>query len=72
MSATVDTAGPDLMTAAEVALKLRVRPWFVTERCRSGAIRATKPGKTWLISAADFAAYLERHANRPADEEAAS
>jgi len=54
-----------LLTAAEVAAKLRVTPWFVTERCRSGAIRASKPGKSWLISWADVEAYLDQHSNRP-------
>lgn len=61
---------PDYLTAAEVAKKLRVLPWWVTERCRSGDIRATKPGKTWLIAPADLDAYLERHTNRPAGDAA--
>ena len=59
---------PDPMTAAEVASLLRVTVWFVTERCRSGEIRATKVGKSWRITHADYAAYLAANANRPADE----
>lgn len=61
-----EASEPDLMTAAEAAAKLRVTPWFITERCRSGEIRAAKPGKTWLIRPADLDDYLERHSNTPA------
>jgi excisionase family DNA binding protein len=63
-----------LLTAAEVAVRLRVTPWFVTERCRSGEIRASKPGKSWLIAPADVEAYLDQHSNRPvgADESGAA
>lgn len=58
---------PRLMTAREVAKRLRVTPWAVTEACRRGNLRATRPGKFWLISEEDFQAYLERHRNQPAE-----
>lgn len=58
-----EVAEPALMTAAEAAAKLRVTPWFVTERCRSGEIRATKPARTWLILPADLDAFIARHFN---------
>jgi excisionase family DNA binding protein len=54
---------PDLLTVAEVADILRATPWFVTAECRAGTLRASKPGKSWLISRPDLQAYLDRHAN---------
>jgi hypothetical protein len=42
---------------------LRATPWFVTAECRAGTLRASKPGKSWLISRPDLQAYLDRHAN---------
>ena len=64
----MESSGVDYLTAAEAAAVMRVTPWSVTEKCRSGEIRASKPGKSWLIAAADLQAYLDKHANRPADE----
>lgn len=65
---TTISGHPDPMTPAEVAALLRVKQWFVTERCRSGEIRAYKVGQSWRISHADYLAWKEANANRPADE----
>ena len=46
------------LTAGEVADILRVKPQQVLEMCREGRLRATKPGKTWLITAEDVEAYI--------------
>lgn len=58
------------LTVPEVADVLRVGPFTVIELCRSGALRASKPGKSWLVDPADLRAYLDAHANRPARESA--
>lgn len=54
------------LTASEVAKVLRVGDFTVIELCRSGQLRASKPGKSWLVDPADLRAYLDAHANRPA------
>lgn len=54
------------MTAAEAAEILRITPWQAVKLCRDGEIRATKPGKSWLIDEADLDAYLAAHTNREA------
>ena len=46
-------------TAAEAAPLLRVNPWTVRELCRTGALKANRPGKVWLIDPADLQAYIE-------------
>lgn len=53
-----------LLTAAEVAERLRTNMWFITSECRAGRLKASKPAKQWLISEAAVDAYLE--ANTPA------
>lgn len=54
------------MTAAEAAEILRITPWQAVKLCRDAEIRATKPGKSWLIDEADLDAYLAAHTNREA------
>jgi excisionase family DNA binding protein len=46
------------LTAGEVADRLRVGTYQVVELCREGKLRATKPGKMWLILPADLEAYI--------------
>jgi excisionase family DNA binding protein len=41
-----------LLTASEVAERLRVSPIHIVKLCRAGKIPATKPLGTWLIPAA--------------------
>jgi excisionase family DNA binding protein len=51
------------LTAPEVAEILRIGTYQAIVLCRSGAIRASKPGKSWLVDPADLRAYLKAHAN---------
>ncbi|WP_158546618.1 helix-turn-helix domain-containing protein [Haloferax sp. Atlit-4N] len=46
------------LTANEVAPRLRMRSYEVARLCREGKLRATKPGKTWLILHEDLEAYI--------------
>jgi excisionase family DNA binding protein len=52
-----------LLTAAEAAEVLRITPIQAVKLCRRGELRATKPGKSWLIDAEDLDAYLDAHSN---------
>ena len=51
------------LTAPEVADILRIGTYQAIVLCRTGAIRASKPGKSWLVDPADLRAYLDAHAN---------
>ena len=63
----MDTIRPvKLLTAAEVAEILRTNPWQVTSECRAGKLRASKPGKSWLIEEAAIRDYLADHTPAPA------
>lgn len=46
------------LTALEVAPMLRMTGVEVVRLCREGKLRATKPGKAWLILPADVSAYI--------------
>lgn len=66
-----DSPTPGVSThllAHEVADVLRVSTIRVGRLCQSGELRATKPGKFWLIHPADLQAYLDAHSNRQAEE----
>lgn len=54
---------PEHLTALEVAAVLRMKPYAVAELCKTGKLRATKPGRAWLIEADSLREYLE--AGRP-------
>jgi len=54
---------PIHLTAAEAAEILRIKPYEASALCKSGALKATKPGLKWLIDPADLAAYLAAHSN---------
>lgn len=56
------------LIAPEVATILRIDPWAVVRLCRTGAIRATKPGQKWLIDPADLQAYIDSGLNAPAED----
>lgn len=56
------------LTAPEVAPILRIDVWAVVRLCRTGALRASKPGQKWLIAPADLQAYIDSGLNAPADE----
>lgn len=51
------------LTATEAAKQLRVGPMQVVTLCRDGSLRASKPGKSWLIYQADIDAYIAAHTN---------
>lgn len=51
------------LTAAEAADILRVGSWQAVALCRTGELKATKPGKQWLIDPADLDAYIESGRN---------
>lgn len=54
-----------LLTTAEAAERLRTSRRQVTIWCASGALRASKPGRDWLIDEDDITDYLDAKANRP-------
>lgn len=56
-----------LLTAQEVAERLRCKPFAVLKLCRSGKLRATKPGKSWLITEDAVEEYLQSGLNQPQD-----
>lgn len=49
---------PTFFTAAEAGEILRVGSWQAVALCRTGELKATKPGKQWLIDPADLDAYI--------------
>lgn len=55
------------LTASEVADILRIGTYAVIILCRTGQLRASKPGKSWLIDPADLRAYLESGRNDSAE-----
>ena len=59
----VMTAAP--YTTAEAAPLLRASKRQVTIWCASGELRASKPGRSWLIAPEDIEAFLDDKANRP-------
>jgi excisionase family DNA binding protein len=64
-----ETPGPGVspqLTAEDVAAVLRIGSWSVVQLCRTGQLRASKPGKSWLIDPADLRAYLDAHSNQAA------
>ena len=48
------------MTVGEVALELRVVPETVKSYIKSGRLRGTKPGGTWLIEREDLELFIQR------------
>jgi len=53
-------------TVIEAAKILRVTEWEMRLRCQDGRIKASKPGKSWLIAESDLLAYVEAHSNQRA------
>ena len=51
------------LTAAEAAPRLHLCARIVQQKCWAGLIRATKPGKVWLIPESAIGEYLDRCAN---------
>ena len=55
-----------LLTVAEVADIMRIGPWQVATWCREGKLRASKPGKAWLITPDAVEEFLAAHSNEAA------
>lgn len=55
---------PPLLTAAEVAERLRVTPATVVRLCAAKKIPATKPAGTWLIDEAALEAHIAASSNQ--------
>ena len=56
--------GERLSSTEEAAPMLRLCPRIVQQKCAAGLIRATKPGKVWLIPESAIGEYLTERANR--------
>lgn len=63
---------PKYLTAAEAAELLRVTPFWVTEECRRGNLRAAKVARSWRITKPDLDEYVASKVNRPEPSEVAS
>lgn len=50
---------PKYLTATEAAEVLRMTPYEVARLCREGSIRASRPGRAWLIRPDAIRAYVE-------------
>jgi excisionase family DNA binding protein len=48
------------LTLGEAALELRVVPETVKSYIKSGRLRGTKPGGTWLIEREDLELFIQR------------
>lgn len=57
-----------LYTVHEVADLLKVKEATVRAWIQSNDLRAIKFGREWRVTKNDLEAYLNAHANRPADE----
>lgn len=55
------------LTVTDVAKQLKVTARTVGDWIRSGQLRAIKAGKDWRIAQIDLEAFLDSHANRPAN-----
>lgn len=56
---------PETLTAEQAAPILKRSALTVRRLCHSGALRATKDGRQWLIRPDDIEEYLDSKANRP-------
>ena len=56
-----------LLTIHEVAGLLKVKESTVRAWIKSGNLRAVKFGREWRVVQKDLEAYLNAHANRPAE-----
>lgn len=50
-------------TTAQVAERLHVSARTIKEKCAAGIIKASKPGRDWLIPESAIGEYLTRRAN---------
>jgi excisionase family DNA binding protein len=52
---------PELMTVAQVAMRLHTSPDQIHTLCRSGAMASVMVGRKRWISEAQFLAFIEKH-----------
>ncbi len=53
-----------LFTVTEAAQRMHCAEWTVLNRIRSGALRASKPGRRWVIEESAIADYLTATSNQ--------
>jgi len=58
-----------MLTVHEIAELLKMRESTVRAWIRDGELRAIKMGRDWRVAVKDLEAFMEGHANRPADED---
>jgi len=59
-----------LLTPVQVAERLQLQERTVTRWLRTGYLRGFKLGKEWRVSSSDLRSFMEKHANKPLDENA--
>ncbi len=59
-----------LLTPVQVAERLQLQERTVTRWLRTGYLREFKLGKEWRVSSSDLRSFMEKHANKPPDENA--
>jgi excisionase family DNA binding protein len=59
-----------MLTVHEIADLLKMRESTVRAWIRDGDLRAFKMGRDWRVSVKDLEAFMDDHANRPADDNA--
>lgn len=57
-----------MLTVHEIADLLKMRESTVRAWIRDGDLRAIKMGRDWRVAVKDLEAFMEGHANRPADD----
>lgn len=58
---------PKFLTAVQAAEYLHVSPRVVVDMCNTARLRASKPGKVWLIEEADVIAHIRAASNQAED-----
>ena len=51
----------DLLTASDVASRLKVTPQYVRKQICEGKLHATRVGSQWVVSPEDFDAYIKKY-----------
>ena len=59
-----------MLTVHEIADLLKMRESTVRAWIRDGDLRAIKMGRDWRVPVKDLEAFMDDHANRPADDNA--
>lgn len=57
-----------MLTVHEIADLLKMRESTVRAWIRDGDLRAIKMGRDWRVAVKDLEAFMDGHANRPADD----